>query len=590
MRKFAAQAVFLFLIGIFVFSLATGQVFAATQVSPSNMNGWAFAVQSPDGSGTFVTGPATAPLGNGSARLFTGTNGNQATAIHNTGFSGTLVSDITKLDYSTYAQTISANYPRLIMDVTTEFGTDTLYFDPTAQSQAAAKNVWQNWNAKDGNWTASLFPGFTGGTLSQYVTYVGGFSSQNVTVINRPDTTGGLRMEIGPGSAGDVFDGNVDNFTIGISGADTTYDFDPDVLGVAAPTVTTTAASAILTTTATLNGTANPNGDATTGWFRYATVNPGTCDDTFGTRAPVSGGTSLGSGSTAVVYSQPITGLTSGGTYYFCAIASNGGGTGIGSVMSFTTTVLNDIDADGVSDVSDNCPAVANGLAQAGIPGVGNQTNSDSVMGNGPKIPGDDLTRPNSDNQGDACDTDDDNDGLLDVNDGSILSACGAFDGQAAGHADPTRGDITSSDGNGPSWDTDNDGVVDGIECTVGTNPRTAAAADRFACNNYVQNTLGIAINGDADNDGLLNSWEVCHWNTSPTNANSDGDVLGDCKEVMDINGNSIVDSGDATLVKRAYFGIDVPDWNMDINGNGIVNVSDGTLILQKVFGVYPCL
>ena len=37
---------------------------------------------------------------------------------------------------------------------------------------------------------------------------------------------------------------------------------------------------------ATLNGTANPNGAPTTGWFRYATTNPGTCNDTFGTRAP----------------------------------------------------------------------------------------------------------------------------------------------------------------------------------------------------------------------------------------------------------------------------------------------------------------
>jgi len=39
-----------------------------------------------------------------------------------------------------------------------------------------------------------------------------------------------------------------------------------------------------------------------------------------------------------------------------------------------------DTDGDGVGDVCDNCPAVANGPAQAGIPGVGNQLDSD---GNG---------------------------------------------------------------------------------------------------------------------------------------------------------------------------------------------------------------
>jgi hypothetical protein len=45
-----------------------------------------------------------------------------------------------------------------------------------------------------------------------------------------------------------------------------------------------------------------------------------------------------------------------------------------------------DSDSDGVADISDNCPHVPNGAGQAGIPGVGNQTDTD---GNG---------------MGDACD------------------------------------------------------------------------------------------------------------------------------------------------------------------------------------------
>src|SRR4029450_6037054 len=51
------------------------------------------------------------------------------------------------------------------------------------------------------------------------------------------------------------------------------------------PVVTTNAASALTGTTATLNGSANPGGDTTTGWFRYATVSPGTRNDTLGTLA-----------------------------------------------------------------------------------------------------------------------------------------------------------------------------------------------------------------------------------------------------------------------------------------------------------------
>ncbi|MFT3746473.1 MAG: MBG domain-containing protein [Pyrinomonadaceae bacterium] len=103
------------------------------------------------------------------------------------------------------------------------------------------------------------------------------------------------------------------------------------------PTITTNAAASVTSTTADLNGTANPNNLSTTGWFRYSTTDPGTCNDTFGTRAPSSGGISLGSGSTNVALAQGISGLTANTTYYYCAIASNSLGTAFGSVSTFTT-------------------------------------------------------------------------------------------------------------------------------------------------------------------------------------------------------------------------------------------------------------
>lgn len=451
MRKFLPKALFLSLAAFLVFTFVARQVFASTVVNTANPNGWAFQVQSPDGSGTFVSGPAGQPLGAGSARLFTGTNGNMYTALHSVGFNALELSAVTNINYSTYSSSVapSGKYPRLIIDVETDFGTDELIFDPETQTQTPVLNTWQDWDADAGNWRSTLFENnFSGGTLSQYIAFVQNGSSIH-RIINRGDGTGGLRLQMGPASSSDIFDGNVDNFTINTGLGDTTYDFEPDVLGVTAPTVTTTAATsidttlgtlngtanpngdtatgwfryrstdpgatpctdddvfgtktvistlgagssdvlynqsitglsptttyyycaiagngggtslgsvlsfttltppptpptvttsaagAITTTTATLNGSANPNGDATTGWFRYATVDPGTCSDTFGTRAPLVGGTSLGSGSTATAYNQPITGLTAGGTYYFCAIAGNGGGTGLGSVLSFTTT------------------------------------------------------------------------------------------------------------------------------------------------------------------------------------------------------------------------------------------------------------
>ena len=106
-----------------------------------------------------------------------------------------------------------------------------------------------------------------------------------------------------------------------------------------AVTVTTSAATSVTSSGATLNGSANPNGDPSFGYFRYGTTNPGTCSDSFGTRAPASSAsdTSLGSGTSAVGYSRAISGLAPGMTYYFCALARNAYGTSFGAVLSFTT-------------------------------------------------------------------------------------------------------------------------------------------------------------------------------------------------------------------------------------------------------------
>ncbi len=105
------------------------------------------------------------------------------------------------------------------------------------------------------------------------------------------------------------------------------------LIGVAAPAsagppaATTSPASSIGSTTATLNGSGNPNGEATTGWFRFGFASPGTCNDTFGTRAPASGGAALGAGFSPVSYSQGIVGLIPGASYYYCAIVQNSSGT-----------------------------------------------------------------------------------------------------------------------------------------------------------------------------------------------------------------------------------------------------------------------
>ncbi|MFH2009309.1 MAG: MYXO-CTERM sorting domain-containing protein, partial [bacterium] len=119
-----------------------------------------------------------------------------------------------------------------------------------------------------------------------------------------------------------------------------------------APSVTTAAATLVMSASATLNATANPNLDTATGWFRYDTTDPGTCDDTFGIRVPSSGGTSLGSGSSVVAFSEALTGLAPSTTYYYCGIAQNASGTTVGAVLMFTTTAAPIVTTEDATDLT----------------------------------------------------------------------------------------------------------------------------------------------------------------------------------------------------------------------------------------------
>jgi len=99
---------------------------------------------------------------------------------------------------------------------------------------------------------------------------------------------------------------------------------------VPAPVVTTAAATSIVSTTATLNATVNPNGADTHVWFLY------------GTSSTLSGATQtasvdIGSGATATAVTAPITGLSSSTNYYFQVVAQNSTGTSSGAILSFTS-------------------------------------------------------------------------------------------------------------------------------------------------------------------------------------------------------------------------------------------------------------
>ena len=238
-----------------------------------------------------------------------------------------------------------------------------------------------------------------------------------------------------------------------------------------------------------------------------------------------------------------------------------------------------DADADGVADTADNCPGVSNP----------DQQNSDAAARAASTYAIMDATAPAGDTLGDACDPDDDNDGLPDAGE-YAAGGCPGFDLSLTAHPAAAAGDITDDDDgdgvpapadaadNGPSWDTDNDGVLDGVECQLGTDPRDRGTKPpATACGETA----------DADGDGLPASGERCKWGTSDTavsGADSDGDGTKDCVEANDTDGNGVANfTGDVINSAKAALGIIGKTMDFDLDGNGNVSFTGDTILSAKM-------
>ena len=222
-------------------------------VSPGNMNGWSFnsrdssgAVNPNPGSvGAMVTGPATPPLGTGSANLAAGNGtagGDGAEELSTAAYNGVALSSITSLSYSTY-DTLNngSQFPYLTLAVSTT-GTstpdDTLFFEPPYQTHASGNpslpdqgatqmNKWQQWNALAGGWWDNLGLLKPGAGVGSLATYLATYPNAKITVDQFASSLGGLGLNVGFASPTDQFNGYVDALTIGVSGTNTTYNFDP---------------------------------------------------------------------------------------------------------------------------------------------------------------------------------------------------------------------------------------------------------------------------------------------------------------------------------------------------------------------------
>jgi cytochrome c peroxidase len=177
----------------------------------------------------------------------------------------------------------------------------------------------------------------------------------------------------------------------------------------------------------------------------------------------------------------------------------------------------NDQDGDTILDINDNCPTIANQ----------NQLNTDG------------------DTQGDACDADDDNDGLTDVFEISIGTNTLLTDTDLDGLSDFEEVNV---DGDANTYtagldtdplnpDTDNDGLTDGEEDLNGNGIFEANEPSPFVI--------------DTDNDGLTDRYEINTSATDPTstttlNNNAPGDM----------NGDGNINTGDMILLQRQVLGL----------------------------------
>ena len=146
---------------------------------------------------------------------------------------------------------------------------------------------------------------------------------------------------------------------VATSDAGTSRGADRIVVLVGAPSVVTRAPSSVSTTAARLNGSVNPNGQATNWYFEFGT------SPSYGTKTSVR---SAGSGTSARSVSTSLSGLSAGTTYHVRLVATNASGTSVGADQTFSTFGPPSVQTSAAQGVGVNTASLVGTLDPKGRP------------------------------------------------------------------------------------------------------------------------------------------------------------------------------------------------------------------------------
>ena len=283
-----------------------------------------------------------------------------------------------------------------------------------------------------------------------------------------------------------------------------------------------------------------------------------------------------------------------------------------------TQNIATDTDGDGIEDDSDNCASATNAdQLDTDSDGSGNacddDDDGDGVADGSDAFPLDsaETLDTDSDGTGNNADTDDDGDGVADGSDAFPLDSAETLD--------------TDSDGTGNNEDTDDDGdsVLDTADAfpLISVTGETDTDADG-APNTCDSDCLSAGMTADTDDDGdgtldtadafPLDSTETTDTDSDGTGNNADtdddGDGVADDVDVFPLDTNESVDTdGDAmgnnadtdddgdgvSDAQEATDGTDPLDkyscngcfdFDIDVDGETAA-LTDGLLILRHLFG-----